>query len=483
MTNNEPESKVNGLIFAKNNIKPPVEGRCGFFVKRKQRYCKMKPTKGTTFCAEHAQHDGQNKSDVRKRIPCPLDPKHSVFEDKLATHVKKCNATKKTQLPFFEANFNLGINGYVKSEEEKLPLHQAPLEELQRLITKLQLINDNIIGLISGHENNAIHQTVVDEIARHSEAIGPNVRKHLLQQGSLIQIMHNNNFLRSNMNVVEFGAGRGALSHWVQKAMKDQPGCQYFLIDRQHNRNKFDSFHKGEEQGPNFQRLNIDIINLDLDKVEALRQHGEEPRKLLAIGKHLCGGATDLSLRCLFKSKQNNRSDTTEPAEKKAKKDSLSTTAENIGDSLHGIVFALCCYHRCTWDTYVGLDFLRANDFTPTQFHWMTKMATWSTCGFQRRSHEEDGHSEEQPVDGGDEEKSEVNEEVVEKIHTRMRLSIAEQEKIGMLSKRILDYGRIQYIEKQAGLEACLVKYTSRDVTPENIALVVKNSQGVLADE
>ena len=34
---------------------------------------------------------------------------------------------------------------------------------------------------------------------------------------------------------------------------------------------------------------------------------------------------------------------------------------------------------------------------------------------------EEDGHSEEQPVDGGDEEKSEVNEEVVEKIHTRMR--------------------------------------------------------------
>lgn len=52
-----------------------------------------------------------------------------------------------------------------------------------------------------------------------------------------------------------------------------------------------------------------------------------------------------------------------------------------------------------------------------------------------------------------------------------------------MLSKRILDYGRIQYIEKQAGLEACLVKYTSRDVTPENIALVVKNSQGVLADE
>lgn len=52
------------------------------------------------------------------------------------------------------------------------------------------------------------------------------------------------------------------------------------------------------------------------------------------------------------------------------------------------------------------------------------------------------------------------------------RLSSKEQENIGILCKRLLDYGRIQYVEKQ-GYKASLVKYTSRDITPENIALIV----------
>ena len=52
------------------------------------------------------------------------------------------------------------------------------------------------------------------------------------------------------------------------------------------------------------------------------------------------------------------------------------------------------------------------------------------------------------------------------------RLTSDEQENIGIMCKRLIDYGRVQYIEKQ-GLKASLVKYTSRDITPENIALVV----------
>ena len=61
-------SKGTGKIFTKNNISPPVEGRCGYFVKRKQRYCKMKPTKGTTFCAEHGQHDEKVGSKMQIKV-------------------------------------------------------------------------------------------------------------------------------------------------------------------------------------------------------------------------------------------------------------------------------------------------------------------------------------------------------------------------------------------------------------------------------
>jgi len=64
--NIESTAMESSKIFAKNNIKPPVEGRCGFFVKRKQRYCKMKPTKGNQFCAEHAQFDKEQDEGEKK---------------------------------------------------------------------------------------------------------------------------------------------------------------------------------------------------------------------------------------------------------------------------------------------------------------------------------------------------------------------------------------------------------------------------------
>ena len=55
-------------ILEKNNIRDPVKGRCGFFVKRKQRYCKMLPAKGNTHCAEHLQFDTGTK--VLNTVSC-----------------------------------------------------------------------------------------------------------------------------------------------------------------------------------------------------------------------------------------------------------------------------------------------------------------------------------------------------------------------------------------------------------------------------
>lgn len=33
--------------------KPAMTVRCGFYVKRKKRHCKMIPAKGNKYCAEH----------------------------------------------------------------------------------------------------------------------------------------------------------------------------------------------------------------------------------------------------------------------------------------------------------------------------------------------------------------------------------------------------------------------------------------------
>ena len=51
-------------------------------------------------------------------------------------------------------------------------------------------------------------------------------------------------------------------------------------------------------QGPVFERLYIDIQHLNVEKVDSLIS---DTRGIVAIGKHLCGAATDLSINCLIK--------------------------------------------------------------------------------------------------------------------------------------------------------------------------------------
>ena len=46
-------------------------------------------------------------------------------------------------------------------------------------------------------------------------------------------------------------------------------------------------------------------------------------------------------------------------------------------------LFALCCYHRCTWPSYVGRDFFISRGFNAVDFHRMTGLAAWSVCGLR----------------------------------------------------------------------------------------------------
>lgn len=59
-----------------NNVPPLIEGQCNFIITRKKRYCALKPvTENAFYCVEHlASVNG------RKRIPCPLDSRHFIFE-------------------------------------------------------------------------------------------------------------------------------------------------------------------------------------------------------------------------------------------------------------------------------------------------------------------------------------------------------------------------------------------------------------------
>uniref|UniRef100_A0A8C5D3Y7 tRNA:m(4)X modification enzyme TRM13 n=1 Tax=Gouania willdenowi TaxID=441366 RepID=A0A8C5D3Y7_GOUWI len=64
--------------------------KCLFFVEKKKRRCKMEAGKDKLYCGEHGFMEKGSR-----RIVCPLDPKHTVCEDKLHTHMLKCNAKEK----------------------------------------------------------------------------------------------------------------------------------------------------------------------------------------------------------------------------------------------------------------------------------------------------------------------------------------------------------------------------------------------------
>ena len=89
----------------------PDGARCDFWLAQKGRHCKMqKMGSGQQYCGEHINN--ATTCGARRRVPCPLDPKHTVFEDLLARHVAKCNARPKAAaVPYFRQGINLPGGG------------------------------------------------------------------------------------------------------------------------------------------------------------------------------------------------------------------------------------------------------------------------------------------------------------------------------------------------------------------------------------
>uniref|UniRef100_A0A8C5D505 tRNA:m(4)X modification enzyme TRM13 n=1 Tax=Gouania willdenowi TaxID=441366 RepID=A0A8C5D505_GOUWI len=64
----------------------------------------MEAGKDKLYCGEHGFMEKGSR-----RIVCPLDPKHTVCEDKLHTHMLKCNAKEKPKPVYYVENINAGL--------------------------------------------------------------------------------------------------------------------------------------------------------------------------------------------------------------------------------------------------------------------------------------------------------------------------------------------------------------------------------------
>uniref|UniRef100_A0A8V5G8M2 tRNA:m(4)X modification enzyme TRM13 n=1 Tax=Melopsittacus undulatus TaxID=13146 RepID=A0A8V5G8M2_MELUD len=458
----------------------PVPGRCGYFVQRKKRFCKMIPAPGRRFCGEHGQQEEENG---RKRIPCPLDPKHTVYEDQLQKHVKKCNSREKPKPVYFVQDINAGFKDVAEIPEKQVPLSSLSKEELENLIMKLKKASSGLEFHLK--EQILSHQALQE--ALNDPKNGESAFKHLKQQASILGNMEKLHLLGPGRCFIEFGAGRGKLSHWVDVALENVENVQFLLVERAATRFKVDGKHQRRDSI--FERLQVDIQHLCLNKVPVL-----EKKKLpvVGIGKHLCGAATDLALRCLVESYTTCcDAENEEPAPKHSRTDQTEVMSNNSSDHesskadckpVAGIVIALCCHHKCDWTYYVGREFFKSVGLGPVEFHYFQRMSSWATCGM-RETTKQDSASEESEEQSNDTEEHEQTFSKIESGPDTLQgiLTVEERKEIGCLCKRLIDHGRIEYLQ-QRGYKAVLQYYVESTVSLENVLLTAVPSPSLIPE-
>ncbi|KAK1328854.1 hypothetical protein QTO34_011024 [Cnephaeus nilssonii] len=464
----------------------PAEGRCGYYVAKKKRFCRMVAAAGRRFCGEHA--GAAEEENARKRILCPLDPKHTVYEDQLAKHLKKCNSREKPKPDFFIQDINAGLKDETETPEQLVPISSLPEEQLEILIKKLKKASEGL--------NSTLKDQIMSHPALHDALNDPNngdsATKHLKQQASILGNIEKLKLLGPRRCFVEFGAGKGKLSHWVDIALKDAEEVHFILVEKVPTRFKVDGKHR--KKNSVFQRLQIDIQHLCLNRIPVLSR---ERLPVVGIGKHLCGAATDLALRCLVETYGASREEgSEEPSAKRIKNEKadrdVDAAAEaggerNVAEAwtpVAGIVVALCCHHRCDWRHYVGKDYFRAQGLGAREFHYFQRMSSWATCGMRTAAVEASGV----PRTRGDE--SEDGEEHDGGGHRGPEdragtlpgsLPVEEKERLGRLCKLLIDQGRLQYLQRR-GFRAALQRYTDPGVSLENVLLTALPARAPSAD-
>ncbi|KAK1165367.1 hypothetical protein AOXY_G13878 [Acipenser oxyrinchus oxyrinchus] len=454
-----------------DGVNGPLLGRCGYFVERKKRYCKMVVAEGKTFCGEHANANKNAKEDDVKRIPCPLDPKHTVFENKLEKHLKKCNSREKPKPVYYVKDVNAGLEEDLDTSKEQITLSSRSKEELGVFIKKLK---HAAAGLNHKHEEQILSHSALQE-ALNNPNNGDFAFKHLKQQASLLGNMEALGLLGPDRCFVEFGAGRGKLSHWVDIALQGSKNIHFLLVERATTRFKVDGKHKSSESV--FERLHVDIQHLCLSKVPLLIK---EKMPVVGIGKHLCGAATDLALRCLLDRSSEEVTDS-EPPRKRLKTDPADTetgvdegqpASETVAEKrlkVAGISIALCCHHRCDWKHYVGREFFRSLGLGPQEFGVFQRMSSWATCGMRKPA---SNAALPEGGNGKQEEDFEEHDQDGDTLAYNLEgmPAVEERETVGRLCKLLIDQGRIYYLQ-QKGYAATLQYYTSPSISLENVLL------------
>ncbi|QHO57074.1 uncharacterized protein DS421_3g79170 [Arachis hypogaea] len=428
--------------------------RCNFWLPNKKRFCANSPIGDSLYCGNH------NSRSEGQWIPCPIDPSHSVLEENLKSHVKRCPLLKQVQSlslhPFYRKGINAGSDGEqedkevlgvddsrlpaktVSSEMKRNALHNMSVPEFCNLLEKIESIHESFCKDIQDSFQMPEVCRMWIKTGRRNRKL-PFQEKHIMQQASILGNLENFGILRSSLNrkfskseepdkqenpvpaVIEFGAGRGYLT----QMLADCYGIKKrLLVERKSYKLKADRTLR-QNDSLRLERLRIDSKSL---------------YSFLAIGKHLCGAATDLAMRCCFLLVKIMMVDNAMSVKswRFSNRDMLppSLPVETLYKR------RIPCYY---WFTSWAVDANHGSDLPD---------ATDFRSHFQSIKEQGDGY-----VDG------------VEKILADMEAP--KRAALGFKCKWIIDMGRLMWL-RELGLDAELVKYVPPTLSPENHLLIAR---------
>ena len=374
--------------------------------------------------------------------------------------MQRCNQRLIILGPFHRPNSNSGSDIEDQDEDYPTVLQDMTDQEIIDFVARLNNLHDTHVRspLEIAPDKSSFHLA-----SPISDELGPRTRKHLEQIGSIIGQLVQLELLQNNTCFVEMGAGRGQLGHELYGCVKDDPTVHIALIERDHQRYRYDSYHRIQGQGPSFQRYRIDIRDLHLPELPAISQVEPRPH-IVIISKHLCGSATDLALRC-------------------------ARHAHQVNGQVRAVIIALCCHHRVVWNDYVGKRFFHRTNLTSKDFSVIRALTSWCTSENRHRLPEEAKratigksslliiHSSYSShvlnLDGIVFEITSTTPNERSRYSKQRLFTIEQQEQIGLKAKRLLDWGRLEYMQNH-GFEAYLQVYASKSITLENIALIAR---------
>lgn len=394
---------------------------CKHFVIRKKRFCKMTVKAGQEYCGEHQKpcEVSEGEKDIRIRIVCPLDRKHTCYAHNLKKHLKICNARPKTTEPYISKDINYSDDHNAPEDFFKL-LSEYGTNDIKATIKKVDNVYKKIEEIT---EKISEFKIIEDEMAKPE--YGDKTKKHLKQASSILGLLKEYSLMEPMSLYIEFGAGRGQLSYWLALATETDEKTKIVIVERSSPKHKKDN--KISRNSDKITRIRADISDLVLDELVMAK----EATNIVGVTKHLCGAATDLALRCLVNTKQCH-------------------------SKIKGGVFTFCCHHRCRWVPYTGKVFFQEHGLDINDFILMCGMASWATCGT--------GLSRTEKHIKGDDLKQ--NERDIE-----IGLSRSEKEQVGWMCKTILNWGRLHYMEKQ-GFSCKLHYYVDKSISLENNCIV-----------